>query len=67
MVRLRWCLDGEVWQAQGFDGVTLSGNRWLMSALPPKGAVERTSVDVSYVLIVLQKSFCTGDQKFSGL
>jgi hypothetical protein len=27
----------------------LSGNHWLMSALPPKAAVERTSVDVSNV------------------
>jgi hypothetical protein len=38
-----------------------------MSDLPPISTAQRTSWDVSFVPIVLQKSFSTTDQKFSGL
>jgi len=39
----------------------------VMSALPPKADIDRRARHVRLVPILLQKSFCTGDQKFSGL
>jgi hypothetical protein len=43
------------------------GNRWRMSALLPKADKEQTCWYVRFVPILLQKSFSSGDQKFSGL
>jgi hypothetical protein len=39
----------------------------ILSALPPLATEERTFGIGSLVQILLQKSFCSGDQKFSGL
>jgi hypothetical protein len=36
-------------------------------AVPQKADVVLTAANGSFVPILLQKSFCTGDQKFSGL
>ncbi len=38
-----------------------------MSALPPKTDIEGRELNVRFVPILLQKSFCIGDQKFCGL
>jgi hypothetical protein len=38
-----------------------------MTALPPKAEVDLRPCGVADVPILLQKSFCTADQKFSGL
>ncbi len=38
-----------------------------MSALPPKADIEGRELNVRFVPILLQKSFCIGDQKFCGL
>jgi len=39
----------------------------VLSALPPKADINDATANVCFVPIVLQKSFSTRDQKFSGL
>jgi len=38
----------------------------MMSAFHPIATEQQTRIYVGFVPIVLQKSFCTGDQKFCG-